>query len=69
MENTFILTDAVYEELYDIYLSFNAVQELVSAVPPSDSNFPKGFSSLLKSQVNDLEKVIQSIQLITKERR
>lgn len=67
MENTFILSDAVYEELYDVYLSLNAIQELVSAIPPSDSNFPKGFGTLLCNQVNGLEKVIQSIHLIRKD--
>ena len=38
---TYILSDAVYEELYDIYLSFRAIQELVSAVPQNKSEFPK----------------------------
>ena len=33
MGNTFIMSDAVYEELYDVYLSFNAIQELVNTVP------------------------------------
>ena len=68
MENVFILSDAVYEELYDVYLSFNAIQELVSAVPSSGSDFPKGFGTLLNSQVTSLEKVIESIQLINKDK-
>jgi len=61
MENVFIMSDAVYEELYDCYLSFNAIGELISA---KGSDFPKGFDSLLCSQVNGLEKAIQSIQLV-----
>jgi len=65
---TYILSDAVYEELYDVYLSFNAIQELVSTVQPNKSDFPKGFGTLLCSHVNDFEKVIESIQLIRKDR-
>ena len=68
MENVCIMSDSVYEELYDVYLSFNAIQELVSTVQPSKSDFPKGFGTFLCSHVNDFEKVIQSIQLIKKER-
>jgi len=49
-----------------VYLSFRAIQELVSTVQPSKSDFPKGFSTLLLSQVNDLEKVIEGIQLMPK---
>jgi len=63
---TYILSDAVYEELYDAYLSFRAIQGIVSAVPSSSSDFPKGFDTLLCSQVNDLKKVIEGIQLIPK---
>ena len=66
MENVFIMSETVYEELYDSYLSFRAIQGLVSAVQPSKSDFPKGFSTLLLSQVNDLEKVIEGIQLMPK---
>jgi len=62
------MTDAVYEELFDVYLSFRAIQGLVSAVPSSSSDFPKGFDTLLCKQVNDFEKVIQSIRLIRKDR-
>ena len=56
------------EELYDVYLSFNAIQELVNAAPQSSSDYPKGFGTLLCKQVNDLEKIIQSIRLIRKDR-
>ena len=66
MENVFTMSETVYEELYDIYLSFNAIQELISDAPPNSSNFPKGFSTLLCSHVNDLEKVIEGIQLTPK---
>lgn len=68
MENTYILSDAVYEKLYDVYLSFSAIQGLISAIPQNGSDFPKGFDTLLCSQVTGLEKVIQSIQLIRKEK-
>ena len=64
MENVFIMSDAVYEELYDCYLSFNAIGELISAILPSGSDFPEGFDSLLRFQINGLEKVIQAIQLV-----
>ena len=63
---TYILSDAVYEELFDSYLSFRAIQGLVSAVPSSSSDFPKGFDTLLCKQVNELEKVIEGIQLTSK---
>ena len=63
-----IIPIPTYEELYDIYLSFRAIQEMVSAVPQSKSEFPKGSDTLLCKQVNDLEKVIESIKLIRKDR-
>ena len=66
MENVFTMSETVYEELYDSYLSFRAIQGLVSAVPQNKSDFPKGFDTLLCSHVNDLETVIEGIQLTPK---
>lgn len=68
MESMHILSDDVFEELFDLYLSFSAIQGLISAIPQNKSDFPKGFDTLLCRQVTSLEKVIESIQLNRKEK-
>ncbi len=58
MESMHILSDEVYEELFDVYLSFKAIQGLISAIPQDRIDLPKGFDTLFCRQVTSLEKVI-----------
>ena len=61
---TYIMSDAVYEDLYDAYLSFRAIQGLVSAIPSKNSDFPAEAMAACSTTGNDISQIKYRVKAV-----